>query len=221
MDPTTSTSTSTTRITIRLADPTSDQALVDALRRRSIEELASPEQRDALMPRAQDAPTACFLLAFDTTGVCVGMAGSVLPGPQARYGFERRASFPHPALPITDRSQLGEGLMLYVAPAERRGGLARALTFLSTLLLWDAGASHIAAENGAVSLGMARAAGFTDTGVVTIHNRSEPYHLVVGSTSEVLRNAWPASERALTAYELEPTLQTMLGRFLASPLARP
>lgn len=211
----------TPRLAIRLddlADPEPDRARVDALWRQSIEERVSPEQLlAAAIPRARDFPTARFLLAMDEAGVCVAVAGSVLPGPGARYGFELRTTFPHPALPVTDRTRVGEGLTLFVTPAHRRGGLARALTFLSMLLPWDAGASHIVAENGAVSLGMARAAGFTDTGVVTMHRKDVPYHLMVGAAAEVLRTAWPASEPALAACVLEPALQAVVDRFVATP----
>jgi hypothetical protein len=216
MDPTTTTACITIRLD-DLADPEADHALVDALWRQSIEERTSPAQfLAAPLPHARDFPTARFLLAMDDTGACVAMAGSVLPGPHARFGFELRATFPHPALPVTDRNRVGEGLTLFVTPPHRRGGVARALTFLSLLLPWDAGASHMVAENGAVSLGMARAAGFTDTGVVTMHRKDVPYHLTFGSMAEVLRNAWPASEQALAGCELEPALQAVIDRFVAS-----
>lgn len=206
-------------ITIRLDDPRepdADRALVDALWSLSLAERTEEEERRSLaLPHARDYPTARFLLAMDDAGTCVGMAGSVLPGPRARYGFESRVAFEHPALPTTDRTRVGEGLTLYVMPAHRRGGLAYALTFLSMLLPWDAGASHIVAENGAVSLGMARAAGFTDTGVVTMHRGGVPYHLTVGVAEEVLRKAWTVSERVLATCELDEELRGMVERFEA------
>lgn len=205
--------------TIRLDDPhepEADWALVDALWRRSIDErISEAERRVFVPPRACNYPTARFALAMDAAGTCVAMAGSVLPGAQARFGFESRLSFGHAALPTTDRTRVGEGLTLYVLPEQRRGGLAHALTFLSMLLPWDAGASFIVAENGAVSLGMARAAGFTDTGVVTMHRADVPYHLTVGDAAEVLQRAWPASERVLAACALHDELRAMIERFLA------
>lgn len=206
------------RIAIRLAHTPDDHAIVDALWRQSITERVDPEQLASIaFPRAGDFPTARFLLAFDPAGDCVAMAGAVLPGPGARFGFEARVSLPHPALPTADRTQLGEGLTLFVAPDHRRGGLARALTFLSMLLPWDAGARTLVAENGAVSLGMARAAGLTDTGVVTMHRKDVPYHLMVGDVAEVLRRAWPTSEPALAGLELAPALQAAIERFVATP----
>lgn len=212
-------------ITIRLDDLATlqpDHALVDALWRQSLEERTTPEQLQALpLPHARDFPTARFVLAFDDAGTCVAVAGAVLPGPDARYGFETRVGFPHPALPVADRRRVGEGLTLYVRPEHRRGGLAHALTFLSMLLPWDAGATHIVAENGAVSLGMARAAGFTDTGIVTMHRKDVPYHLTVGPALEVLRRAWPASQQALEACALAPPLREAIDRFLASPSSDP
>ncbi|WP_266222519.1 N-acetyltransferase [Paraliomyxa miuraensis] len=204
-------------IRIRLDDPhapEADRALVDAMWRRSLDERAGEGGRyHGPLPRARDYPTARFLLATDGAQTCVGVAGSVLPGPQARYGFESRVALEHPSLPIHDRTRVGEGLMLYVVPEHRRQGLAYALTFLSMLLPWHAGASHIVAENGAVSLDMARAAGFTDTGVVTMHRRDVPYHLTVGATEEVLRKAWASSERGLARFEVTRPLREMIERF--------
>jgi hypothetical protein len=204
-------------IAIRLAQPPDDHAIVDVLWRQSIEERVSPEQLRAItFPRAHDYPTARFLLAIDPAGACVAVAGAVLPGPQARFGFEARLRLPHPALPTADRTRMGEGLTLFVTPPHRRGGLARALTFLSMLMPWDAGASTLVAENGAVSLDMARAAGFTDTGVVTMHRKDVPYHLMSGDVVEVLRRAWPASDPALAGLELAPALRAMIERFVAA-----
>lgn len=209
-------------IAIRLAETPGDHAIVDALWRQSIEERVSPEQLRAItFPRAHDYPTARFLLAIDPAGASVAVAGAVLPGPQARFGIEARLQLPHPALPNADRTRMGEGLTLFVTPPHRRGGLARALTFLSMLMPWDAGASTLVAENGAVSLGMARAAGFTDTGVVTMHRKDVPYHLMIGDVVEVLRRAWPASEPALAGLELAPALQTMIERFVAAHATPP
>lgn len=211
------------RMTIRLDDlGEADRMLVDELWRRSHEERTSAEELGALtLPRARDFPTARFLLAVDEEGACVGMAGSVLPGPDARYGFEQRVGFPHPALPTADRSRVGEGLTLYVRPTARRGGLAHALTFLSMLLPWDVGATYIVAQNGAVSLAMARAAGFTDTGIVTVHRKGVPYHLTVGLAEQVLHHAWPASERVLMTCALDPVLRAAIDRFVASPPVMP
>lgn len=204
-------------LAIRLAQTPEDHALVDALWRQSIEERASPEQLRAItFPRARDYPTAQFFLAIDAEGACVALAGAVLPGPQARFGFEARLQLPHPALPDADRTRMGEGLTLFVTPPHRRGGLARALTFLSMLMPWDAGATTLVAENGAVSLAMARAAGFTDTGVVTMFRKDVPYHLTIGDPMEVLRRAWPASEPTLAVLELAPALRAMLERFVAA-----
>jgi len=204
-------------VSVRLDDPDtrdSDRALADAHWQRSLDERSGQRGRyEGALPRVHDYPTARWLLAFDEAEICVGAAASVLPGPDARYGFEARVALDHPALPTHDRARIGEGLMLYVVPAHRRRGLAYALTFLSMLLPWDVGASHIVAENGAVSLAMARAAGFVDTGVVTMHRGEVPYHLTVGVADEVLARAWAIAERSMAGLELEVPLREMIARF--------
>ncbi len=205
---------------IRLHDlesPASDLARVDALWKESLEERTSAEELLALsLPRAEEYPTGRYILVEDEQGAYVAMAGSVLPGSEARYGFEKRISFPHPSLPVSDRRELGEGLTLYVKPGFRRSGLAYALTFLSMLLCWDAGATSIAAENGAVSLGMASAAGFTNTGIVTMHRKDVPYYLTLGRAEEVLTKTWPAARVALDTCKLSPEVRAIVDRWAAS-----
>ncbi len=207
------------RLSIRLdnlADRTPDLAAIDRLWRLSIEERSTEEQlRTLTMPSASDFPTSRFFLVQDEAGAYVAMAGSVLPGPDARFSIEKSVGLPHPALPSSDRTQLGEGLGLYVLPDWRRFGLARALTCLSMLLAWSAGAVYIVAENGAVSLNMAVGAGFTNTGVVTRHLVQGPYYLMVGRADQVLVTSWRASREAIEACTLSPEVRAVVDRWIA------
>lgn len=207
-------------LTIRFDDPATrerDHATIDALWRTSLEERTSAEEFRALEPpRVSRFPTVRFILGEDANGRCVAMAGSVLPGADAVYGFEQRVGFPHPALPTAERSAVGEGLTLYVDPALRRGGLGHGMTFFSSLLVWDAGGTWLVAENGAVSLAMAQAAGMDNTGVVTMHRKGVPYYLTVGRVADVLERAWPAGELALAAHILAKEPRAMLDRWLSA-----
>jgi GNAT superfamily N-acetyltransferase len=206
-------------ISIRLdnpADPEPDRAIIDRLLAIIEEQTSAEKLRAQELPRASDFPTSRFLLAQDEAGEYVAMSGSVLPGAGARYGFEKTVGFPHPALPTSSRTQLGEGLGLYVDPAWRRFGLARALTFLSMLLAWDAGAAYIVAENGAVSLSMALAAGFTNTGIVTNPGAEVPYYLTAGRAEEVLDKAWRTCREPVEACTLSPAVRAVVERWAAS-----
>ncbi len=176
-----------------------------------------PEEfRGAVMPSVSDYPTSRLVLVEDEAGTAVAMACAVLPAPDARFGFEVGAPLPQPALPTSERTQLGEGLWLYVAPAHRRSGVAHALTFLTMLLAWEAGAHYIVAENGAVSLKMALAAGFTNTGVLTKHRAEVPYYLTVGPARTVLEAGWTGAREALEACTLSPEVRALIDRWVAS-----
>ena len=203
-------------LSIRLdnpADPEPDRAIIDRLLAIIEEQTSAAGLRAQEVPRASDFPTGRFLLVQNEAGEYVGMAGSVLPRSDARFSFERTVGFPHSALPPSSRTELGEGLGLYVELAWRRGGLARALTFLSVLLAWDAGAAYFVAENGAVSLNMAVAAGFTNTGIITNPGAEVPYYLTVGRAEEVLEKAWGSCREPVEACALSPALRGVVDRW--------
>ncbi|MFV8749205.1 hypothetical protein ACNOYE_01510 [Nannocystaceae bacterium ST9] len=188
-----------------------DRALVDRLWQQSVDE-RSGAGFVGRAPSADEFPTSRFLIA-ELEGECVGIAGTILPAADARFSFEKAVGFPHDAIPTRERSELCEGLGLYVVPAQRMAGLSWALTFLAMLIGAEAGATTIVAENGGVSLRMALAAGLRDTGVVTKLRGTQPYHLTVGALAEVLAASWAASRAALGQCRLEPTLAEACERF--------
>lgn len=198
-------------------DRESDRAIIDELWQAYYEEAITPDVlRTLTLGRARDYPTGRFMLGQADDDTYIAVAGAVLPGDDARYGFENYIGFPHPALPTSERGQLGEGRLVYVTPEHRREGLAWALTFLSMALCWDAGAAYIASVNAAVSLDMAQSVGFENTGLVMTHDRRGPYYLMVGRTREVLAASWPAARQALERFSLAPDVQALLDRWSAA-----
>jgi GNAT superfamily N-acetyltransferase len=125
-----------------------------------------------------------FLLLHDGDTL-VGMAGVTFPTGQAQYCFEIDISFPHDAIPCRLRSQVAEGLGLYVKPAYRQHGAAQMLSFLVMLTAADAGATLVVLQNTIYSLGMVLAAGFVNTGIVTKVCKGHPVYLTVGQLNLV------------------------------------
>ncbi len=206
---------------IRLDRSPDDRAHVDRLWHASLAERCTAEQLATMtLPSVNNYPTVrCILVENpDSRHIedVIAMAASILPGVHARYGFEARTGFPCDSLPTTDRTQLGTGLTLCVRPSWRRSGLGGLLAFASLALVWAAGGGYMAAENGGTSLAMAKAAGYRDTGLVTMERNQVPYHLTVGVVRDVMNASWLTVQRLLGDYQYDEEMGDILASWRAS-----
>jgi hypothetical protein len=142
----------------------------------------------------------------------VGIAGVTLPADHARFYFENDITFPHEAIPSRLRSQVAEGLGLYINPAYRRYGAAHMLTFLTLLIAVDAGAITFVSQNANHMLRIALAAGFVNTGIATKVRKEHTAYLTVGELRQVCAASY---QRAAEVVDmgLSEELAAMLARW--------